>query len=114
MIEKNYELRELFYTNLSRGVLTAFVNEDWRCTGKTTLLIEASLERDMPIIVKHKNFARYIKDIDENVRVYTINNFLLDGLDFNNGVLVDEGLEMDDLRKLKRAGIGIKGGFIYI
>lgn len=109
--EKNKTIKTLFLVNFAHGVLTTLPNEKFRCSGKTTLLVETALKEDMPIIVKHDGYVKEIKQINEDVEVYTLEDVII-GMDFAKGVLVDEGLSLEDLKLLRDRDFSVEGGFV--
>lgn len=95
------------------------VSEEERALGKTTLLINASLKYDIPIVVGTKNLIKYTKEqakkmYGENTEVSVLlaSAEELAGRKLPNGVLVDCQISLFDYMTVKKWCL-IRGGFYH-
>lgn len=91
------------------------VDERHRGIGKTYMMIERAIEKNIPIVVGSQQQADNIKRNGNPVEVVRMaKNFSIDieGRKFPNGVMIDESLDEDMIKEIKARKIRIRGGFI--
>ncbi|AZU98942.1 hypothetical protein pW2_109 [Bacillus phage pW2] len=95
------------------------VTEKERALGKTTLLIDASLKYDIPIVVGSKHLVKWTKDeakkmYGENTEISVLlaSDKELAGRKLPNGVLVDCQIALFDYMTVKKWCL-IRGGFYH-
>lgn len=91
------------------------VDERHRGIGKTYMMIERAIDKDIPIIVGSQQHANNIKRHGNPVEILRLaNNFTIDlvGRKFPNGVMIDETVDPKLIKKVEGMGIKIRGGFI--
>ena len=86
-------------------------SESTRNIGKTAALREIAEEYNIPIITR----AWHIPEYDtRHTEIFSISNIdELKGRRFDNGVLIEEGLTLEEIKKLKDMGIQIRTGYFY-
>lgn len=115
---KRFFTRLWFQYQLSKGKLI-YINASHAKVGKTSLLIDRSIKYDIPILVGNQAEIDNIKDRNEDVKVFgyapNFTKHIYSG-SFPNGVLIDESVDNDLVKHLKKAypnAIKIQGGFRY-
>ena len=93
------------------------VDERHRGVGKSTMLAERAIKKDMTIVVGTQTAYNHLKEINKNVKILRLaHNFSIEvrGMEKNhpNGVLIDESLEKDLIEFLLDNNYEIKGGFL--
>lgn len=120
-LEKKLKLEIAFSGNKQKPMYGRLirVSEKERALGKTTLLINASLKYDIPIVVGKKNLIKYTKDqakqmYGENTEVSVLlaSEGELAGRKLPNGVLVDCQVSLYDYMTVKKWCL-IRGGFYH-
>lgn len=83
------------------------------------MLIEKALEHNVPIVVGHYGAKKYIESlhIGQNVQVFVTNAYCvmdIKGLEFQNGVYIDESVSLQSYHLLKKHyKVRIRGGFLH-
>lgn len=86
-------------------------SESTRNIGKTTALKEIAEEYNIPIITRTWHTPEYDA---KHIEIFSIRNIdELRGRRFDNGVLIEEGLTLEEIKKLKDMGIQIRTGYFY-
>lgn len=95
------------------------VTEEERALGKTTVLINASLHYNIPIVVGKKHLVDVVKDMarsihgrETEIEVYEAKESALAGRKLPNGVLVDCQISLWDYMVIKKWCL-IRGGFYH-
>lgn len=96
--------------NDSHNKLVA-VTEAHRGIGKTTKLLELAKQNNIPIIVGTHQQRQILLDREPTVKVFVAKEDSLRGLNFPNGVLVDESVTLKQYVDLLDMNIKIRGGF---
>ena len=114
---KNSDAIEKFKKNVNIDSATngklILVDESDRGVGKTTSLINMANQLNLPIIVKNTSQAKVIQSICQDRKIKTPFLYIvtgLRGLKFPNGVLLDEGLSIQDILETRK-DIIIRGGY---
>lgn len=120
-IKKKLELQVAFSGSekgVNHGKLIRVSNKE-RALGKTTLLINLSLDYNIPIVVGSKHLVKWTKDeakkmYGENTEVSVIHasESELAGRKFPNGVLVDCQINLHQYLLIKKWCL-IRGGFYH-
>lgn len=91
------------------------VNDNDRCTGKTTLLVNLSRKHNMPIFVPTRLQSKCLNEKfkEKDMFLSCSNTESLRGKLFPNGVLIDEGVSMEQMNNIEKCNIKVVTGFYY-
>lgn len=106
-----YFLKRKLLKHIDSGKVIPVSNKN-RGVGKTTALVEISKQFDIPIITYSKWHVNFLDH--KGVKAYSAQSLNdLRGIEFNNGVLIDEGVSTKQIVDIKLLGIDIRTGFYY-